>query len=145
MVNSIPKLSMNITQGDTMISGAPRTGWFTATNPAEDYYLLKKVAARSVFGNNDRIDMLDLVGLEDDFRNGKYEYRDYYIGLIDGRNRGEQAKNAVRDLNNYLKVLGNYKKKYGSFDRLAAVRFHQTDYRIDRAQYETKPAALAFV
>lgn len=127
-----------------MIPEAPKTGWFTATNPAEDYRLLKKIASRSIFGSKNKIEMLDLAGLEDDFRNGKYEYRDYYFGLIDGRNRGERAKNALSDLNNYLRILGNYKKKHGSFDRLAAVRFHQTNYRIDKAKYETKPEPFTF-
>ena len=127
-----------------MISKTPKTGWFTATNPAEDYQLLKKIAARSIFGSKNKIDMLDLAGLEDDFRSGKYEYRDYYFGLIDGRNRNDQIKNALNDLNGYFKLLTNYKKRYGNFNKLAAVRIHQTNYKIDKARYETRKLPSAF-
>jgi len=128
-----------------MISNVGRTGWFTATNPAKDYQLLKKIAARSVFGSRDKIDTLDLAGLEGDFRSGQYEYQDYYIGLIDGRSRSDRISNALNDLNGYFKLLRNYKRKHGNFDGLAAVRLHQTNYRIDGARYETRLAPLITV
>ena len=104
-----------------------------------DYELLKAVAARSVFGDADKIERLDLAGLEDDIQEGKYgPLKDYYSAFVDGTDRPDQIKNALHDLNIYLSALRDFEKHNGSLANLAAVKFHQTNYVIDRVIFEYK-------
>ena len=121
----------------------PRTGWFESTDPVTDYRSLKKIADRSAVGDAREVEMLDLVGLEDDFRRGKYPWRDYYEGFLDGDGRSERAKNAIHDLNSYLRALRSFEHSRGSLDGLAAVRFHQNDGRIDSYELIERPSKLS--
>ena len=120
----------------------PRTGWFESSDPANDYRLLRKIADRSSIGDSDEVEMLDLVGLEEDFRRGKYAWRDHYEGFIDGDGRSERAKNAIHDMNSYLRALRDVERRRGNLDGLAAVRFHQTNGRIDRLDCVERPSPL---
>ncbi len=118
------------------------TGWFQSDSPVEDYFLLGQIAKRSgsVFGDPDKIDKLDLVGLEEDFKNGTYQLRDHYLGFVDGPSRDAQARNAVSDLNFYLKLLRDFQRAGNSLQRVAAVRFFQEDYLITKIRLVPKPA-----
>jgi len=113
----------------------PGTGWFESTDPEYDYEMIRRIARRSSLGDPEKVELQDFVGLEDDFRNGKYEYRDYYIGFIDGGSRMNRARNAIHDMNSYLRALEYFKDQNGDLGRLSAVRFHQTKNRIDRIEY----------
>ena len=44
-----------------IIPEAPKTGWFVATCPEDDYKQLKDIAARSVFGDSDKVETLDFL------------------------------------------------------------------------------------
>ncbi len=118
-----------------MLTSTPKTGWFEATEPLRDYAILKAIARRSSLGDRNTVETLDLIGLEGDFRKGKYQYVDYYSGFIDGDGRMDQARNARNDMNAYLRALRYFEQKHGDLSRLAAVRFHQTNHRIDKVQF----------
>lgn len=121
----------------------PRTGWFESTDPATDYRSLKRIADRSAIGDADEVEMLDLVGLEEDFRRGKYPWRDYYEGFLDGDDRNDQTKNAIHDMNSYLRALRSFERSRGSLDTLVAVRFHQNNGRIDSYEFIERPSKLS--
>ena len=123
-----------------LIPEMPRTGWFESSDPALDYRSLKRIADRSAVGDDDRVELFDLIGLEDDFRDGQYPWRDYYLGFIDGGDRSDRAKNAIHDLNSYLGALRAYERSHGNLGNLISVRFHQTDRRIDRIEYVERPS-----